>query len=403
MHDYLELSKQLSRKTDTRIMLLIMDGLGGCELERGGPTELAAAKTPNLDELAAGGVCGLTDPIAPGFTPGSGPAHLSLFGYDPVGYSIGRGVLAAAGVGFDLHPGDVAARGNFATRDADGNITDRRAGRIPTPDSAELCKLIDGVEIDGVQIFVRPVKEHRFMMAFRGPGLKGQCADSDPQKTGIPPLPVKNLNEESQKTADIANKFVAIAAERLKGREPANFILTRGYDDYPHIPSMKDIYKLDPAAIAVYPDYRGVARIAGMTILDTGESVADEFKTLEENFKDFDFFFLHVKKTDSYGEDGNFDAKVHVIEETDALIPRLMALKPDVVVVTGDHSTPALLKNHSWHPVPLLLHSNCCRRDTAAAFNEQECQLRGGLGRIASVSIMPLAMGNALKLLKFGA
>lgn len=402
MSDYIDLCKNLSRKTDSRIVMLIMDGLGGCELEPGGMTELGAARTPNLDAIAREGVCGLSDPIAPGFTPGSGPAHLSLFGYDPVKYAIGRGVLAAAGVGFDLRPGDVAARGNFATMDADGLITDRRAGRISTEKNAELCELLQDIEIDGVRVFVRPVMEHRFMFVLRGEGLVGKCADTDPQKTGVPPLEAAACNTESRKTADIATKFISIAKERLAGLVPANFILTRGYDDYPHIPSMRDIYKLDPAAIAVYPDYRGIARIAGMDVIETGETIAGEFATLEANFNNHDFFFMHIKKTDSYGEDGNFDGKVHIIEEVDALIPRLMALAPDVLLITGDHSTPALLRNHSWHPVPVLLHSKYCRRDAVERFSELDC-LRGGLGRIGGVSLMPLAMANALKLIKFGA
>jgi len=259
------------------------------------------------------------------------------------------------------------------------------------------------MEIDGVKLFVQPVKDYRFVIVFRGAGLGGDCADSDPQQVGKKPLSVTGADPASQKTADIANKFIAEACKRLKGLEPANGVLTRGYDVFPDMPQMPDIYKLNPACIAVYPDYKGVSRLLGMKVHDQGQdSVAQEFDLLEKVYKDHDYFFVHIKKTDSYGEDGNFDGKVHVIEELDAQIPRVLALDPDVIVVTGDHSTPALLKSHSWHPLPLLLHSKYCRRDTVETFSEKAC-LAGGLGRIAHVSIMPLAMANALKLLKFGA
>lgn len=403
MMDYTDLSKKLSMSTDSKIVMIVMDGLGGCEREQGGKTELEAARTPHLDALAAGGVTGLSDPIAPGFTPGSGPAHLSLFGYDPVKYEIGRGALAAAGIGFEHQAGDVAARGNFCTLDAGGLVTDRRAGRIPTEKCAELTPLLDGMEFDGVKVFVRPVKDYRFVIVFRGQGLGGNCADSDPQQTGRPPLEVTGADPASQKTAAVANAFIAEARRRLAGLEPANGVLTRGYDVFPDMPQMQEIYKLNPACIAVYPDYKGVSRLIGMKIHEQGQdTIAQEFDILEQTFADHDFFFVHIKKTDSYGEDGNFDGKVHVIEELDAQIPRLLALKPDVIVVTGDHSTPALLKSHSWHPLPLLIHSNYCRRDGVAEFSERACAA-GGLGRIPHVSIMPLAMANALKMLKFGA
>lgn len=404
MIDYIV--KELSVKTETKIVMLIMDGLGGCELEQGKPTELEAALTPNMDELVRGGICGLTDPVAPGIMPGSGPSHLALFGYNPVKHIIGRGVLAAAGVAFEMQPSDVAARGNFSTMDENGLITDRRAGRISTEKNAELCALLQDIEIDGVKIYIKPVKEHRSVVVFRGEGLHGKVTDSDPQQTGLAPLTMRahdtGSETNSQKTAAIANKLSAEIRNRLKGLAPANFMLLRGFDAYPHLPSMHEIYKLDPAAIAVYPDYKGIARIVGMDIIETGDDIQSEFTTLERNWANHDFFYIHIKKTDSYGEDGNFDAKVRIIEEVDNQIPRLMNLNPDVVIITGDHSTPSLLKNHSWHPVPALLHSARCRRDAATQFNETAC-LTGGIGRIQAVSLMPLAMANALKLVKFGA
>jgi len=400
--DNLDLIKSISISSPSKIVLLVIDGLGGLPRPETGRTELETAKTPNLDKLAAEGICGLSDPIGPGITPGSAPGHLALFGYDPVSYNMGRGVLEAVGVDFDLQPGDVAARGNFCAVDKSGLVTDRRAGRISTEKCAELCRLLDGKVIDGVEIIIRPVKEHRFIAVFRGDRLSEKVGDSDPQQTGVAPLAISALNPEAGRMADIGNKFVAQARIALAEHSPANMVLLRGFSKRPHLPSMSEIYKLKPAAIAGYPMYRGLARLAGMEVLETGAGIEDEFKTLTRNYKDYDFFFLHVKATDSAGEDGDFDRKVAVIEEVDSLLPEITGLQPDVIVVTGDHSTPALLKGHSWHPVPLLLSSRWCRTDKMSEFSESACIL-GGLGRIPATQIMPLAMANALKLKKFGA
>ncbi|MEW5945329.1 MAG: 2,3-bisphosphoglycerate-independent phosphoglycerate mutase [bacterium] len=400
--DYLDLMRELSIRTPSRIVLIVMDGLGGVETHEGGLTELETARTPNMDELAFHGTTGLMDPVAPGITPGSGPAHLSLFGYDPVRWEIGRGMLAAAGIGFDLEPGDVAARGNFATAGPDGVITDRRAGRIPTDENRRLCEKIGDTEIDGVTIFTRPVKEHRCVVVFRGENLSGKLTDSDPQKEGKTPKAVTALEKVAGRTAKVANAYLAKAAEILRDESPANFLLLRGFDGYPSLPSMKEVHRLAPAAVAVYPDYRGIARFVGMDVLEPGETVAEEFKCVINNFDGYDFFYLHVKKTDSRGEDGDFEGKVEVIEEVDRHLPELLAKEPDVLAITGDHSTPAILKSHSWHPLPVVIRSRYCRRDRAARFSENDCAA-GGLGRISSVQLMPLLMANALKLLKFGA
>ncbi len=403
MFDYIDMISKLSMKSEKKIVMVVMDGIGGMERELGGKTELAAANTPNLDKLAAEGVLGLLDPIAPGFTPGSGPAHLALFGYDPVKYDIGRGILAASGIGFVMNDSDIAGRGNFATIDATGAVTDRRAGRISTEVNAQMCDLLQGIEIDGIEVFVKPVKEHRCVVIFRGEGLGGALTDSDPQKTGLPALDVKAQNAASEKAAVIVNKFQKAVKDRLAGQHPANFMLLRGFDAYPKIPKFGDFTKMNPASIAVYPDYKGVTRIIGMDVLDSGaETIESEFDLFAKVYDDYDFFYVHVKKTDSYGEDGNFDRKVAIIEETDALLPKIMNMNPDVMIVTGDHSTPAALKGHSWHPVPLLLRSDCCRRDGAGRFDELAC-VTGGLGRLPSVSLLPIAMSNAGKLLKFGA
>ncbi len=398
----LELIKELAHPSPTRIVLLVIDGLGGLPHPATGKTELETARTPNLDKLAAIGVCGLSDPVGSGITPGSAPGHLALFGYDPVSFNIGRGALEAIGVDFDLQPGDVAARGNFCTMDKAGLITDRRAGRISTEKSTELCRLLDGLVIENVKVFVRPVQEHRFITVFRGGSLSPEVNDSDPQQEGVAPRVIAASSPEADRLAGIANQFAARAQTILSRHHPANMILLRGFSRRPHFPAMTEIYKLKPAAIASYPMYRGLARLVGMTILETGTSIEDEFRTLTQNYSNHDFFFLHIKGADSAGEDGDFTRKVRVIEQVDSALAGLISLEPDVIVVTGDHSTPAVLKGHSWHPVPTLLYSKWCRPDRVKEFSEAAC-VAGGLGRFPATQIMPLAMANALKLNKFGA
>ncbi|MBI2851083.1 MAG: 2,3-bisphosphoglycerate-independent phosphoglycerate mutase [Chloroflexi bacterium] len=397
-----DLIKTLSIQTPSKIVLLVIDGLGGLPNPETGKTELETAKKPNLDKLAAGGICGLSDLVSPGITPGSAPGHLGIFGYDPVACNIGRGALEAVGIDFDLRPGDVAARGNFCTVDEAGRVTDRRAGRIPTERCAELCKLLDGQVIDNVKIFVQPVQDYRFIAVFRGDGLSPALNDTDSQHEGVPPLTVNALSPEAKHAAEVANKFIARAKTILANQRPANMVLLRGFSERPTFPSMSEIYKLKPAAIAAYPMYRGLARLVGMEVVKTGSRIKDEFATLAERYAEYDFVFLHIKPADSAGEDGDFERKVAVIEELDSLIPQLTRLEPDVIVVTGDHSTPALLKGHSWHPVPVLISGKYCRTDKVTQFGESAC-LGGGLGRISATQIMPLAMANALKLNKFGA
>ncbi len=394
--------KALARPAQTKIVLLVMDGVGGLPRPSDGKTELEAANTPNLDALADQATLGLADPIAPGITPGSGPGHLGLFGYDPLQYRIGRGVLEAVGIDMHLTDRDLAARGNFCSVDAHGVITDRRAGRIPTEVCARLCGLLEKIQIPGAELVVRPVREHRFVVLFRGEGLEEGLSETDPQETGKAPLSIQPESPQAARAAEIANRFVAEAKRALDAEHPANMVLLRGFSKYPRISKLTEIYGVRAGVIAVYPMYRGLARLVGMQAVEAGDTVADEFTALERNFGQFDFFFVHIKKTDSYGEDGNFDAKVHVIEEVDHELPRLLALKPDVVLVTGDHSTPAAHKAHSWHPVPVLLWSRWCRPDGAKRFSERECRF-GGLGHVRSAELMPLVMGYAERLTKFGA
>ncbi len=397
-----EIIKSLSIKNDAKIILLVIDGLGGLPVD--GRTELEAADMPNLNRLASTSVCGLSYPVARGITPGSGPSHLALFGYDPFKYEIGRGVLEALGVGLEMGPNDVAARGNFATMNDKGIITDRRAGRIATEKSKEICALLAEKikSVDGAQIIIEPGKEHRFTIIFRREGLDGRLADADPQKNGLPALPAEALAPEAKVTAELVNKFVAEANQVLAGSHPVNTLLLRGFAKYPTIPSMTELYKLNAAAIATYPMYRGLAKLVGMSVLDGGDNLESEVECLRRNYEKFDFFYMHYKYTDSRGEDGNFQAKVEAIEEVDKCIPALLALEPDVIAVTGDHSTPSLLKGHSWHPNPLMLWSKYIRTDVVKHFTELECA-HGALGSLMAVDVMPLLMAHALKMEKFGA
>ncbi len=393
---------QLAITSPGKIVLVVMDGLGGLPDPGTGRTELETARTPNLDGLAREGICGLSEPLGPGLTPGSGPGHLGLFGYDPFSFVIGRGILEALGIDFPLEKGDLAARGNFCTVDEKGLITDRRAGRISTEVCAKLCQELARITLPGVRALVAPVEGHRFLLVLRGYGLNPDLADSDPQQLGVPPKEVAALARESESTATLVNQWVDKARVALAGHHPANMVVLRGFSQLPHLPSMRDSFKLDPVAIAAYPMYRGLARLVGMKVVSCGRELEEEFATLEKCYAEHDFLFLHVKKTDTAGEDGDFARKVKAIEEVDGLMPRVIGLKPDVIVVTGDHSTPALMKAHSWHPVPLLLHSPLCRPDDVAEFSERACA-RGGLGRFPALDIMPLALAHAQKLTKYGA
>lgn len=392
-------------RNESKIVYLILDGVGGLAVPEKGGTELQVAKTPNLDSLAAQSICGLIDPIAPGITPGSGPSHLAIFGYDPIAHDIGRGILSALGVGFRLTERDVAARINFATIDGEGRVTDRRAGRIRTELNAKLCRKIkERLSLSPeVELFLEPEKEHRAVLILRGDGLYGDIEDTDPQQLGVKPHPVVATDPRSEKTAQVVREFMGQVKEILSDEHPANMMLLRGFDKYQTLKSMEKRFGLRALAIAVYPMYRGVARLVGMEVAEfAGEDVETEFKVLRDNFSQYDFFYVHVKKTDTYGEDGNFDAKVKVIEEVDRLLPMVLDRKPDVLVVTGDHSTPSIYKAHSWHPVPVLLSARYCRVDGVKSFDETSC-LQGGLGRLPAVDLMAEVLSNAGRLTKYGA
>jgi 2,3-bisphosphoglycerate-independent phosphoglycerate mutase len=399
-----ELIDTLIVKNQSKIIFLIMDGLGGLPAPGGDQTELEAAHTPNLDALARRSVCGLLDPVGYGITPGSGPAHFALFGYDPVKNNIGRGILEGAGIDFPMTEKDLLVRINFATVDQQGRVLDRRAGRIDDETNQHICrKLQDHVHLDGrAEVFFESVREHRALLVLRGEKLRDEIAETDPQKTGVLPVTPRALVPEAEPTAALISELVGKAGKILADEVRANMILLRGYACYRKYPSLAERFGLKALAIAGYPMYRGIARLLGMEIAPQTDSIKAGFEVLRENYAKYDFFFLHVKPTDSRGEDGNFEAKVKVIEEVDLLLPQMTALNPDVLVVTADHSTPAALAAHSWHPVPVLLAAQTCRPDHVGRFGERAC-IQGGLGRMPMMYLMGQALAHARRLEKFGA
>lgn len=401
----IDMVKPLIQKNNSKIIFAVLDGLGGFPVD--GKTELETAVTPHMDALARVSACGLHMPVGPGITPGSGPGHLALFGYDPVSYQIGRGILEALGLGMEVRKTDITVRCNYATV-RDGVITDRRAGRIPTAQSkkvtAKLQKAIS--KIDHVHVLIAPGMEHRFAVRFRFPEKlpldAAAIEDTDPQMEGLAPLPPKAMAKSAEKVVSILHQFLLQAENALKDEEKANFLLMRGFSGMPDIPMFGDAFGLKALAVATYPMYRGLARLVEMEAPIIEGGLHDQLVFLKKNYEKYDFFFLHVKKIDSHGEDGNFTEKAARISEFDAILPEILALNPDVLVITGDHSTPAAMKGHSWHPVPVLIKGPYVYGGFCESFSERQCH-RGELGVFPSVQIMPLALANALRLRKFGA
>lgn len=399
----LDAIRALAQPADTKVLLLVLDGLGGLPLETGGATELEAASTPNLDALVRDGTCGLHDPVAPGITPGSGPGHLALFGYDPLVYETGRGVLEALGIEFPLAPTDIAIRANFCTVDEDGIVVDRRAGRIPDEEAAPLAERLDGIPCPGAECFVRHVKEHRFLLVIRPNEATGaNVHDTDPGRTGHPAVEPRARDEASEPAARLMAMWLHGARERLAGEPRANMALLRGASSLPKWPRFADVFGMRASAAAAYPMYRGVARLVGMDATAVPEGTEHLVAALRRRFEDYEFHFLHFKPPDKAGEDGDFDRKVAVLEEADRIIPALMDIGPDVVIVTGDHSTPSRLRSHSWHPVPFLISGGAARNDAARTFGETPCA-RGAHGIVRGRALMPLAVARAGRLAKFGA
>jgi 2,3-bisphosphoglycerate-independent phosphoglycerate mutase len=384
-----------------KILLIVIDGLGGLPVKE--KTELATAHTINLDNLALKSSLGLTSPVDIGITPGSGPAHLALFGYDPIKYQIGRGVLEAVGVDLDIGPSDLCVRANFATIQ-NGIITDRRAGRILTQENQRICEKLSSQikKIEDVEIVIKSGKEHRFVVVFRGKNLVSDINESDPQKQGRPPVDICAASDTGIRTAQIVNKFIARVHEIIKDEKQANYILLRGFAHNPNLTPMPELYKIKPAAIATYPMYKGIARLVGMEILDCAETWESEIEILEKYHAAYDYFYLHFKEVDMKGEDGDFEGKVKLIEKFDVLLPEILKLNFDVVAITSDHSTPAVLKGHSWHPNPFLLYSQYCRQDGISEFSEKTCA-QGSLGIFSQTKVMQLLLANSLKLKKYGA
>ena len=399
--------ESLVLENQTKIVLLVLDGVGDLpHPEHGWRTPLEAARTPGLDELAPRAALGRLLPVANGVTPGSGPGHLALFGYDPLRTLVGRGVLKALGAGMELRGGDIAARANFCTLDGRGVVMERRAGRIPDQTCARLVQKLERevARVEDVEVLLQAGKGHRFVAVLRGPGLGGDVSDADPHREGAP-IPASRAltpGPEADKTARVVNAFVARVADVLGAEHPANGALMRGLSARPRLSGYDERFKLRAAAIAAYPMYRGVAELAGMAVLPTGDRVADAFDTTRGRWSEFDFFFIHVKGTDMAGEDGDFAAKVAAIEEVDRALPALLELQPDVLCITGDHSTPVAVRGHSWHPVPALVMGRWSGADRSPRFHEGTAR-SGSLGTFQSMDLMALLLANAGRLDKYGA
>ncbi len=406
-HD--ELYAKLLVKTPVKMALVVLDGLGDIATPaQGNLTPLEAATTPNLDRLVKNGCAqGRMTPVAPGITPGSGPGHLALFGYDPLEFEVGRGVIEALGLGLELNAGDVAARANFCTLDAKGLVTDRRAGRIATEICEELCAVLSSKikKIGNTEVTIKAGKEHRFVVIFHGKGLEGPLTDTDPNREGLPIASAKPVNAKSakqKKMAKLISDFYKAALPLLKGRQPANGFLMRGVAHQPAIPLFADRYAMRPAAIAVYPMYKGLAQLVGMAKIEGPQTIAEQFERYRAEYDNYDFFFIHYKYTDKAGEDGNFDAKVKAIQDFDAALPILLKKKPDVLVITGDHSTPCAMRGHSWHPQPVLLHSAVSGSDKLERFSETGAN-QGSLGVFEAKYLIRLMQANGKMFDKFGA
>ncbi len=403
-----KLYAHLTVKTNARMALLVLDGLGDIATrEQNFLTPLEAASTPNLDRLAQEGAQGRMIPIAPGITPGSGPGHLGLFGYDPLEFQVGRGVIEALGLGLELKAGDVAARANFCTLDDKGIVTDRRAGRIETKITEQLCALLSSKikNAEDAQVIIKPGKGHRFVVIFRGPGLEGPLTDADPNREGLPvpaPEPTDPQSVKQKKTAAAIAAFSRQTLAILAGKKPANGFLLRGIAHQPEIPTFEQRYGLKPACLAVYPMYKGLAQLVGMTKMEGPQTIAEQFERYVAEYGNYNYFFIHYKYTDMYGEDGNFAAKKKAIEDLDAALPILLQKRPDVLAITSDHSTPFAVKGHSWHPQPVLLVSSASGSDKLERFTETGANV-GSLGVFESKYLIRLMQANARMFDKYGA
>jgi len=402
------LYSELTLKTNAKLALVVLDGVGDVATrDQSYVTPLEAARTPNLDLLSKNSAQGRMNPVAPGITPGSGPGHLALFGYDPLEYQVGRGVIEALGLGMELRAGDVAARANFCTLDSKGIVIDRRAGRIDTSVCERLCALLSQKvkKIGDTEVIIKAGKGHRFVVLFRGKGMEGPLTDADPHREGQPIPTAKPVNPKSvkaKKTAKLVANFYKTVLPIISRKHPANGFLLRGIAHQPAIPTFQERYGLKAACIAVYPMYKGLAQLVGMTKLEGPQTIGEQFERYLAEYGNYDYFFIHFKYTDMYGEDGNFASKRKAVEEFDAALPILLRKKPDVLAITGDHSTPCVMKGHSWHPEPVMLHSACSGSDKLDRFTETGAN-SGSLGLFEAKYLIRLMQANAKIFDKFGA
>ena len=397
-----DILRALSQPADTRLVLLVLDGLGGLPPRSEGLTELEAACTPNLDRLAREGQTGLSQAIGLGITPGSGPGHLALFGYDPLVNNLGRGALSALGLGLDMNANDVAIRLNFCTLGADGTVLDRRAGRIDTSLNQVLVHQLNEIDVPGVDLQFVTESQHRAVLVLRGPNLDSRVAETDPQAIGVPPRHPDPLDPKATHTSDLLARILVEIHQVIGGEMPANFVLMRGYAGVPDLKGIGDLYGVNPVGIATYPMYKGLARAVGMRVVDGLDTLRDEVAALGELWDVYDYFFVHVKAADACGEDGDFDGKVAAIEDVDESLIEIIDCMPDVLVVTGDHSTPSRLGQHSWHPSPCLFWGETVRPDSSSTFGERSCE-GGSLGVFPAQAVMALMLAHGGRLAKFGA
>jgi len=410
----------------SKVLIVLLDGLGDRPSRSlNGMTPLQMAHKPGLDELAAEGITGIMDPVAPGIPVGSDTGHLSILGYDPYRYYTGRGPLEALGAGMDLRPGDVAFRVNFATVGDDWTVIDRRAGRISTEEARALGEAIRemaaGFDSEFRFEFLSTV-EHRGVLVMRGDGLSDEVTDVDPHREGVKaemPRP-RSQTPEAERTARELERFLRRAREVLeshplnvervkKGLRPANAILPRGAGKMPKLPSLRERFGVSSVVIAGGALYRGVCRAAGMDVrivpTATGTLNTDlnaKFNAAFESLRTYDLVFLHIKGTDTASHDRNPAVKASFIEKVDReLRARIDQLQDVVVCVTGDHTTSSIDGRHHGDPVPILIWGEGVRRDKVVRFDEVSCA-DGALGRIRGLDVMNVLMDLVGRVEMFG-
>ncbi|ENN96071.1 cofactor-independent phosphoglycerate mutase [Methanocaldococcus villosus KIN24-T80] len=404
-----------------KIIIFIIDGLGDRPNEKG-ETPLKIAKKPTMNRIAEEGICGLMNAIDIGIRPGSDTAHLAILGYDPYKVYTGRGPLEAFGLGLDLKEGDIAFRCNFATVDDNFIVKDRRAGRLDFETAKILEKEIDGLEIDGVKVIFRS-KGYRGALVLRGEGLDYMVTDADPHKDNVKVEEVKPLRKEAEKTAEILNKLLKIIYNKLKdhpvnierekkGLPPANIILPRGAGIVPKVEKFYEKYKMKGAVICGTALIKGIGKMLGLDVIEVegangtpNSNIMGKAKALLNNLDKYDFFLINVKAADEAGHDGKFELKKEIIEKIDNMLSYIFEnINKDSVyfVLTGDHSTPIEVKDHSADPVPIVIWGKSVRKDDVKEFDEFACA-KGGLHWIKGEHVMRILLDLTNRNEKFGA